>query len=66
MTKLKGPKWDRYIVRHPQAPGTRLIGRNLGIDWLSLPGGTYADIHCPTSKGWVWKRYRWWHRVFRL
>lgn len=53
---------DRWRVTHPDAPGTRLVGANVGRHVLSLPGGTYTDITLDPAHGWIWKRRRWWHR----
>jgi len=56
---------NKWVVTHPKGPGIRLIGWDCGDDVLSLPGGTYTDVQVRRSDGWVWKRFRWWHRVFR-
>lgn len=53
------PKWHGHcptVVTHPDAPGTRLVGRDVGGDVLSLPGGTYSDIELRRYYGWRWHR----------
>ena len=45
---------DVWEVTHPLAPATRLVGRAVGGNVLSLPGGTYTDITLDPAHGWVW------------